>query len=177
MAEKSRKQIKEEERKAARKAEKAAKKAANVAKVEATKAEKEAAKAKKATTPKKVEDNGPVVRTVTDVWEALDLERKGIHVNANGEYVLNDNRKQNTNSGNTVSKRRGRRNVHKRGHKYQGRVCVITAKGDHVRVTRTMAKTLVAEGGRYIPKHMYEGKVNGESVDWSKKKGKKNWKS
>lgn len=173
MVEKSRKQTKEEERKAARKAEKQAKKEANKAKVEATKAEKAVKAAKAKTQPKKVEDTGPVVRKVKDIWEALDLEKKGIHVNENGEYTIDTSGKATTSEGKVKAKRRGRRHVKKIGHhRMSPRVCVVTKEGEHVRVHRTIAAELVAKGGRYIPKWQYEGKVNGEPVDWSHKKGK-----
>jgi hypothetical protein len=173
MSESIRKQTKEEQRKAARKAEKAAKKAANVAKVEATKAEKEAkAKANKPKPIAKVEDTGPVVRKVKDIWEALDLEKKGIHVNENGEYTIDTNAKGVPTESGKKKVKRAKHPLYRKskGHGKMGRVCVITKAGDHVRVTRTMAETLVAEGGRYIAKWEFKGKVNGETVDWSSKK-------
>ena len=174
MSESIRKQTKEEERKAARKAEKAARKAANVAKIEeskAAKAEKDIQK-KKDTKPKakKVEDDAPVVRKVKDIWEALDLEKKGITVNENGEYTLKPKGKSGPVEGSNRSKRRGRHRLNRKGHAHKNRVCVITRKGEHVRVNRAIAETLVANGGKYIPKHQYQGKVNGEDVDWSGKK-------
>lgn len=169
MVEKTRKQIKEEERKAARKAEKQARKDANVAKVEATKAAKVQKSAPK---PKPVEDTGPVVRRVKDVWEAIELEKKGITVNQNGEYTIEPTAKG-------VPAEKGKKKVKRarhpqyrksRGHAKQGKVCIITKDGDHVRVGRKDAQKLVAEGGKYIAKWQYEGKVNGETVDWSGKK-------
>lgn len=171
MVEKTRKQTKEEERKAARRAEKQAKKEANKAKVEATKAEK-AAKAEKAKPqPKTIEESGPVVRKVKDIWEALDLEKKGIHVNENGEYTIDTRTKGAPTEKGKKKVKRAKHPLYRKskGHGKMGRVCVITKKGEHVRVNRTLAASLVAEGGHYIPKHQFKGKVNGEEVDWSHK--------
>lgn len=59
-------------------------------------------------------------------------------------------------------------------------VCVVTKDGKHIRVRKDEALAIVADGGKFIPKHEYQGKIHDPSskdlvaVDWSwKKNGKK----
>ncbi|MFW6173080.1 MAG: hypothetical protein ACOC5T_04990 [Elusimicrobiota bacterium] len=169
MVDLSTKPNKRERNKAKRDAEKKARKEKNKTKVAQSKVEK---KKKKAEQIQKVEKPvEPKIHKVRDVWQTLDLEKQGITVHEDGTYDPDEHKKQ-TNSN---SKKKPKKAKHpewrrSRGHGRMGRVCVITKNGDHVRVNRKVAHKLVSDGGKYIPKWQFKGKVNGEEVDWSNKK-------
>jgi hypothetical protein len=165
MVEKNKKQRNKERRDA----EKKARREANKAKVEKTKAEKQkkiAEEKKETQTPSE-----PQIKYVRDVWQSLDLEKQGITVHADGSYDP-DEHKRSSEGGKKKKVKRAKHPEWRRskGHGKMGRVCVVTKKGEHVRVNRKIAAEIVAAGGKYIPKWQYKGKVNGEEVDWSSKK-------
>jgi hypothetical protein len=157
-----RKQVKESAKKADRKAEKQSRKAANIAKVEETKAIKNQP-------VKKVEVAQPVKQEklkVRDIWHRVELEKKGIVVDVNGEYTFTENK---DGSAKTTRKVRSRKHHKKHGYTRIHNVCVVTSNGTHVRVGHAEAALIVANGGKYIAKWQYTGMVNGQHVDWSHK--------
>lgn len=163
MVEKNKKQRNKERRDK----EKKARREANKAKVEKTKAEKQKKNSEKTQTPSK-----PQIKQVRDVWHSLELEKQGITVHADGSYDPDEHKRP---SEGGKKKKKTKRAKHpewrrSKGHGKMGRVCVVTKKGEHVRVNRKIAAEIVAAGGKYIPKWQYKGKVNGEEVDWSSKK-------
>lgn len=65
---------------------------------------------------------------------------------------------------------------HRSGYGPAGKICVEKADGSHVRVDQETAQKLVREGGKFIPRWQYKGKiknpVTGEetTADWGHKK-------
>lgn len=161
------------ENKARRDAEKAERKAANIAAVEATKrAKAEKANSPAPETPKaapKQPDN-----KIRDVWHALALEKQGAVINqTTGTFSFNQDP---TSDEVVVSKVRQVKPEHRQSHigySSDKLVCVAKADGSHVRVRKSVAMTLVEQGGRFIPKHEYKGTITDPvtrekvSVDWA----------
>lgn len=160
-----------------RRKEKEARKAANVAKVEATKAAKKAKEqlAKKHKSNPKPKKEVEVIKA-KNIWELVEADQKGAVINhEEGTYFFPLQKDGSTSSGKArkvLNKNRPSR--HRAGRAKP--VCVEMADGKHTRVSRRRAEELVAKGGRFIPKHQFEGSVTDPEtkqkvkVDWSHKK-------
>lgn len=150
-------QRKRAKNKAKRDAEKAARKDANKAKVDATKKTK--TEKPKTKTDKSKDDGKRVCKTV---WESLDLEKQGIYVKPGEAYELPRGKSAGPTKVHRQMVKVENRRSHHKGGSMTSKVCVKTAKGEKVRAHRDEAARLVANGGKYIPKHQFKDEWKGK---------------